>query len=90
MVDLLDGWEEGTMADPLSPSVRTQVHPEAFVSPHALRRGDYTIQVGPGCVVHPRATILAVGGPVELGMVAASVRACMSAHAKCRPIAEAI
>jgi carbonic anhydrase/acetyltransferase-like protein (isoleucine patch superfamily) len=40
-------------------------HPTALISQDTVLQGDITI--GPGCVIHPRASILAINGPIEIG-----------------------
>lgn len=42
-----------------------KAHPTALIAQDATLAG--TITIGAGCIVHPRASILATAGPIELG-----------------------
>jgi dynactin-6 len=42
-----------------------KAHPTALIAQEATLVGDITI--GAGCIIHPRASILATAGPIEIG-----------------------
>lgn len=42
-----------------------KAHPSAIIAADAVLIGD--INIGANCIIHPRASILATAGPIELG-----------------------
>jgi dynactin-6 len=46
-------------------STKITAHSTALIAQDSDLRGDITL--GPGCIVHPKAAILALGGPIVIG-----------------------